>query len=82
MLESTQEDIQKENFKPLPKDVLTYVKNKALPLINTDPKFPKVRSLAGQQNREQARGGTLQRHRISCSALHAFICFTTTCPLK
>jgi len=41
MLESTQEDIKSENFEPLPKDVLTYVKSKALPLINTDPRNEK-----------------------------------------
>ncbi|KAF5842494.1 hypothetical protein DUNSADRAFT_6738 [Dunaliella salina] len=41
MLESTQADIQVEGFKPLPSDVLTYVRTRALPLINTDPKFPK-----------------------------------------
>eukprot|EP00983_Pelagomonas_calceolata_P068116 1149766-Pelagomonas_calceolata.AAC.12 len=60
MLESTQEDIKSENFEPLPKDVLTYVKSKALPLINTDPRNEKVRSLVGHQRTasRQSSGST------------------------
>jgi len=42
LLPSTQESLAQENFKPLPKTVLDYIKSKALPLVITDPKYPRV----------------------------------------
>jgi hypothetical protein len=42
ILPSTQADLSVENFEPLPEDVINYIRTKALPLVITDPKFPRV----------------------------------------
>lgn len=38
----TQAGLEAEKFKPLPNDVIDYIRNRALPLLITDPKYPEV----------------------------------------